>query len=152
MRRLAAAVALCAMVPLRAVSQQPAATTPQAAVDTTVLPPQDIGTIAVAQTRTGMLENGDYTMSDGTYCDIWYFTATAGQRVVIELRSRRFDSYLQLLDPFGGKLAENDDGGRGMERGDSRIEFTVRDAGRYQIVVNNFGDTPREGVYTLTLR
>lgn len=122
------------------------AQTPQ---DTSALPPQEIGTITVGQTRTGMLEAGDYTMGDGTWADIWYVNATAGQRIVIELRSRRFDAYLQLLDPWGSRLAEDDDS---AGNSDARITYQVREAGRYQVVVNNFGDTPQAGTYTITLR
>lgn len=117
--------------------------------DTAALPPQEIGTIAVGQTRSGMLEAGDYTMGDGTWADIWYVQVAAGQRLVVELRSRRFDAYLQLLDPWGGRLAEDDDGAGG---GDARITLTVREAGRYQVVVNNFGDTPQAGAYTIAVR
>ena len=97
-----------------------------------------------------MIEDGDYTMADGTWADVWYVEGTVGQRLVITLRSRAFDSYLQLLDAAGGKVAEDDDSGGGG--GAARITYTVRTPGRYQIVVNNFGDTPRPGAYTLEVR
>ena len=126
-----------------------AATPAHAQQDTSALPPQEIGTITVGQTRTGILEAGDHTMSDGTWADVWYVNATAGQRIVVELRSRTFDAYLQLLDPWGGRLAEDDDG---AGNGDARITYPVREAGRYQVIVNNFGDTPRSGGYTISLR
>jgi hypothetical protein len=121
-----------------------------ASVDTTVLPPQEIGTIAVGQTRSGVLEAGDWTMNDATLADVWYVNATAGQRLVIELRSSRFDAYLQFLDPWGTMLAENDDGPR--MGSNSQVTYTVREAGRFQIVVNSYGDTPQAGAYTLTVR
>ena len=88
-------------------------------------------------------------MNDATWADVWYINATAGQRLVIELRSRSFDAYLQFLDPWGSKLAEDDDS---AGNSDARITYTVREAGRYQIVVNNYGDTPRGGAYTLAVR
>ncbi len=122
----------------------------QAPADTTPLPPQEIGTVRIGQTVHGLLEAGDWTMGDGTYADVWYFQAEAGQRVVIELSSRAFDSYLQLLDPWGGRLAENDDG-LGRDRG-ARINYMVREAGRFQVVVNNYDEDPRTGRYQLTLR
>lgn len=118
--------------------------------DTSALPAQEIGTIAVGQTRSGLLEAGDWTMTDATWADVWYINATAGQRLVIELRSRSFDPYLQFLDPWGTKLSENDDGPR--MGSNSQITYTVREAGRYQIVVNNYGDTPQGGAYTLAVR
>ena len=108
------------------------------------------GEECVGQTRRGTLEPGDWTMSDGTFADVWYFVAQSGQRVTVELVSRSFDSYLQLLDPGGTRLADNDDG-LGRDRG-ARIAFTAPAAGRYQIVVNNYDEDQRTGAYTLVLR
>jgi hypothetical protein len=120
-----------------------------AAQDTAVPAPQEIATIAVGTTRGGMLEIGDYTMGDATWADVWYITLTAGQRVTIDLRSRQFDPYMQFLDPWGGKLAEDDDGGDGNA---SHLVVTAREAGRYQIVVNSSQDVPRTGTYSLSVR
>jgi hypothetical protein len=148
MKRLAwlACVATLGLVAVPSAARGQGATPPAAAVDTVVLPPSEIGTIAVGQTRRGRLEAGDYTMGDGTFADVWYVEGVAGQRLVITLRSRDFDSYLQLLDAAGDKVAEDDDSGG---HSDARITYAVRTAGRYQIVVNNFADTPRPGAYTL---
>ena len=118
----------------------------RAQADTSALPARTIGTIAIGQTRGGVLEAGDWTMSDGTWADIWYVQATAGQRVVIEVSSRQFPAYIQLLDPWGNKLAEEAGGNS------ARISYTAREAGRYQIVVNSYSDLPRGGAYTIVLR
>jgi serine protease Do len=120
-----------------------------AQADTTILPPAEIGTLHVGQTVRGRLEPGDHTMGDGTWADVWYVEGTVGQRLVVELRSRQFDAYLILLDAAGAKLADDDDSAGG---GDARITVTLRTAGRYQIVVNNFGDSPQQGAYTLQAR
>ena len=148
------ALALAVSLTCRAAqAQQRMPATPAAGpsqADTSILPAQEIGTIVVGQTRRGTLEPGDWTMSDGTFADVWYLVAQSGQRVTIELVSRSFDSYLQLLDPGGTRLADNDDG-LGRDRG-ARIVFTARAAGRYQIVVNNYDEDQRTGAYTLTLR
>jgi len=140
--------------PVPAAPAAPAAARPDApqatmTVDTTILPPQDIAAIRPGQGRMGILEVGDYTMADQTWCDIWHVEAAAGQRVTIELSSRQFDPYLQLLDPWGNKLGEDDDSGEGNA---ARLVFTFRDAGRYQIVVNVSGDEARIGTYTLSVR
>jgi hypothetical protein len=131
-----------------------AATAPAAAqtpvADTTILPPQEIGTVRVGQTVRGMLEPGDWTMGDGTWADVWYIEGQAGQRVAITLRSSQFDAYLQLLDAAGNKVAEDDDSGGGG--GAARIRYTFRISERHQIVVNVFGDSRRAGVYTLEVR
>ena len=74
-----------------------------ASQDTASLPPQEIGVIPVGATRNGLLEIGDYTMGDATWADVWYVNVMAGQRLTIDLRSRQFDPYMQLLDPWGGK-------------------------------------------------
>jgi len=120
--------------------------------DTAPPAPRVIATIEVGQTRTGALDEGDYTMGDGTWADVWYFHGTLGQRVVIELRvaaANVFDPFLQLLDPAGTKLAEDTDGAGNHN---SRITFTLRETGRFQIVVNNEGDEQKTGRYTLSLR
>ena len=104
----------------------------------------------VAGTRVqGRLERGDQMMTDSTWADVWAFQGTVGQRVRIELRSDEFDTYLQLLDANGNRLSDDDDGLGDL---DSRIEYTLPHAGAYQIIVNNYGDERRAGVYTLTLR
>lgn len=121
----------------------------QAPNDSTVPPAHVIGWIRAGQTREGLLEDGDYRMEDASWCDIWYLEVTAGQRVVIELRSRAFDAYLQLLDPLGAKVAEDTDGAGGS---DSRITYTAPRAGVFQIVVNNEGDDVKTGPYRLTVR
>lgn len=136
---MAAALVLAGAAPLRA----------QAPADTSALPPQEIGTIAAGQTRTGMLEAGDWNMSDGTWADVWYVTLAAGQRVTVECRGRGFAAYLQFLDPWGNKLTEDAGGGSG---GGARVNGTAREAGRYQVVVNNYSDRPQAGGYTISVR
>ena len=119
----------------------------QAPADTSALPPQEIGTIAPGQTRGGLLEAGDWNMSDGTWADVWYVQLAAGQRITIECRSRGFTAFVQFLDPWGGKLAENAGGGSGV-----RLNGAAREAGRYQVVVNNYSETPQAGTYVITIR
>jgi hypothetical protein len=129
-------------------------TMPQAAPQSMALTggipaPGQIGQVAVGQNVQGRLETGDQQMNDGTWADVWQFNGQAGQTVTIELRSEEFDTYAQLLDGTGARLAEDDDSLGDL---DSRITFTLPRAGMYQIVVNNFSDERRAGVYTLTLR
>jgi hypothetical protein len=121
----------------------------QMPTDTAMPPVHTIAWILPGQTRSGQLEDGDYRMGDGTWCDIWWFQGAAGQRVTIELHSRAFDAYLQLLDPAGNKIAEDTDGAGNR---DSRIVFTLREAGKFQIVVNNETDDVKTGPYSLILR
>lgn len=128
---------------------QPADTERPAADSGMPPPPQAIAAIRAGETRVGVLEQGDWTMGDGTWADLWTVSLAAGDEVFIELRSRAFDAYLQLLGPEGSKLAEDDDG---LGNGNSRIRLVAKAGGRYQIVVNNFGGEPAVGAYSLTVR
>lgn len=76
--------------------------------------------------------------------DTYAFTATAGTTVVAEIVARRLDSPLDsnltLLDAAGRTLAGNDDfedKGEGLltHQADSRISFTLAEAGTYRVVV-----------------
>ncbi len=133
---------------------QPGATMPTPvqpafAITGTILAPGVVGTVQVGTTVQGRLETGDQAMNDGTWADVWQFQGAAGQTVTIELRSEEFDTYLQLLDGAGNRLAEDDDSLGDL---DSRVVFTLPSTGTFQLVVNNFGDSRRAGIYTLTLR
>ena len=111
--------------------------------------PGQPATINTGETRRGRLETGDRAMNDGTWADIWTFQGRQGQRVRIECRSSEFDTYLQLLDGQSVRLAEDDDS---LGDQNSLIEYTLPANGTYTIVVNNFGEDRRAGVYTLTVR
>ena len=111
--------------------------------------PGMVGTAQIGATVQGRLETGDQQMNDGTWADVWQFQGLAGQNVTIELRSEEFDTYLQLLDGAGNRLSEDDDSLGDL---DSRIVFTLPSSGLFQLVVNNFGDSRRAGIYTITLR
>ncbi len=126
------------------------AATPQSMPLTGGIPaPGQIGQVTVGQNVQGRLETGDQQMNDGTWADVWQFNGVQGQTIVIELRSEEFDTYAQLLDASGARLAEDDDSLGDL---DSQITFTLAQTGMFQIVVNNFSDERRAGVYTLTLR
>jgi hypothetical protein len=119
----------------------------QSPTETSMPGPQVIGWIRAGTPRNGQLEAGDYRMGDGTLADVWYIDATAGQHIVVELRAQSFDAYMQLLDPYGAKLAESP--ARGAH--DAQLTFQVPAAGRYQIVVNSAGSDPHTGSYQLSV-
>jgi hypothetical protein len=145
-----AAPAPVAAQPIPMPGQTMPAATPQSMPITGGIPaPGQIGQITVGQNIQGRLETGDQQMNDGTWADVWQFNGTQGQTVTIELRSEEFDTYAQLLDGDGARLAEDDDSLGDL---DARITFTLPRTGMYQIVVNNFSDERRAGIYTLTLR
>ena len=105
--------------------------------------------IALGQRLAGRLERGDQTREDGSPQDTWEFDGRAGQDVTLELRSSAFDTYLELRDPAGAIVAENDDGlGEGT---DSFIAARLPRAGRYRVVVRGYGETASTGLYEITL-
>lgn len=79
------------------------------------------------------------------------FAGVAGQRVALLLSSLAFDSYLYLLGPDGTVLAQDDDGGGGLN---SRIPsgsgfVTLPVSGTYTIEVTAF-DPAATGTFSLT--
>ena len=153
---MGAAVPMNTPVPMAAPVPQaaPGATMPGAAasllpITGSIPAPGQVGTVQVGTNVQGRLETGDQRMNDGTWADVWQFQGMAGQRVIIELRSEEFDTYVQLLDAQGNRLAEDDDS---LGNLDSKVEFTLGASGMFQIVVNNFSDERRAGIYTLSVR
>ncbi len=126
----------------------PGATLPQPAVTGGIAAAGQVASIVYGQMMQGRLEQGDQTMNDGTYADVWTFQGNAGQTITIDVMSDEFDAYAQLLDAAGNRLAEDDDSGGNLN---ARITFTLAASGQYQIVVNNFGDSRRTGLYRLWL-
>ncbi len=108
--------------------------------------------ITIGQTVTGTLSTGDCTLSDGSFADLYRFSATAGQQIAVSLTATQFDAFLYLIAPSGNQLAFDDDGGGGTN---ARIPpgsgvITLPATGNYTIYANSFsaGET---GSYTLTL-
>ena len=75
----------------------------------------------------------------------------AGKTYVIDMISpnqKALDPYLILLNPSGKKVAEDDDGGDGLN---ARITYRVAVSGTYRIVCTSFERTGA-GTFTLTVR
>lgn len=92
-------------------------------------------------------EESNVLPSDNSYFNAYTFEGDAGQRVIIEMDSEEFNSYLILLSPEGDNVAQ-----AGTDTGatDSRIEITLPSEGIYTILANTYsaGET---GEYTLAL-
>jgi hypothetical protein len=103
--------------------------------------------ITVGDTVSGRLEDDDgIWLARDTWADAYEFEGRAGDRVDVRLRSTELDSYLLLLDATGAVLAEDDDGGGGL---DSHLVARLPHDGRYRVVATSFGLD--EGAYDLTL-
>lgn len=112
---------------------------------TAARPAQD-GTIAPGETIVGELslvsQRAQYT-----------FNGRSGDVVTIDQRSDAFDSVVMLFNSDGTQLAQDDDGGGGLN---SRItRFRLPADGEYVIVVDGFrgftGERRLQGKYTVSL-
>lgn len=105
-------------------------------------PPAQGGTIHYDESVQG-------TISDSSDEQPWRFQGRSGDLILIDMRadnSDMLDTYLTLLDPGGGVLASDDDGGEGFN---SRLgPLPLPTDGEYTILAGRYSGT---GGYTLEL-
>ena len=90
--------------------------------------------VAMGEAMTGALAETDPTVDDkGSYFDLYKITARKGQRLVIEMASSEFDSFVGIGRMSGDTVAidETDDDGGGEKN--SRLRYTVKEDGEYII-------------------
>jgi hypothetical protein len=107
-------------------------------------------TIACNGTVSGALTSDDCPYGDDTYYDAWRFEATAGQHVQIDMAAG-WDTWLELYNPSGVKVAFDDDSGGGPDGTNSRIEYDVTVSGTFTIYANSF-EAFQTGTYSLQLQ
>jgi len=86
----------------------------------------------------GALEETD-AFVNGVFEDRYQFQGVAGDVVRVLLQSDRFDSFLELRDPAGRLLAEDDDG---FELRDAWLEVELPASGVYEIRVRPSAGVP----------
>ena len=98
----------------------------------------DLRSIDRNSTATGAIDKDDPSSEDrrGFYEPVT-FTGSAGENVEITMGSQRGDTYLQLLDPDGNVIAENDDSGYSLN---SSLDTDLPSDGEYTIVATSFGE------------
>lgn len=100
----------------------------------------------VDRTESGTLEEGDDRVrDDNSPYDSYEFRAAEGWRIVLDMESSAFDTYLWLLGPSGESLEQDDDAGEGTN---SHIERVAPTGGTYTVRANSYDETGR-GAYTL---
>jgi Caspase domain len=110
---------------------------------------RDVEPLQIGGTGQGTLELGDGELESGEWRDLWVFDGESGQNLVAEVSSSDFDTYIMLVSPDGQVIDENDDADG--EIGRSRLDISLRDAGRYRLVATTF--SPGEsGRYEVSLR
>jgi S1-C subfamily serine protease len=132
---------------LTAVRDGRAPTTAQRSSDTGSRTAQRI-TLNGAAVNNRLDSSSNVLPFDNSYFNVYNFEGRAGQRVIIDMSSTEFDTYLILIDPNGVDIMQDDDGGGGTN---SRIEITLPASGTYTIFANSYqaGETGR---YSLQLR
>jgi hypothetical protein len=80
--------------------------------------------------------------------DEWTFEGRAGDIITISMTALALDSYLEVFDPNGDPIAEDDDGGRGLNALIEGLELELD--GTYTILARTAGGMGR-GEYTLIL-
>lgn len=88
--------------------------------------------------------------NEGKYFKLHKVKLTGGHACTFELNGAGFDTFLWLVDARGQTVAENDDIVPGNTK-QSRIDFTPKDDGEFNVVVTSF-DPGQVGAYTLTVR
>ena len=94
--------------------------------------------LEVRESLQQSLEAGDLFQGDleGRE-DVYLLTGTPGERIMIELRSEAFDTYLELTDPEGAYLYNDDAEGFST----SRITYTMGESGEATVTVSAFSDS-----------
>ena len=107
-------------------------------------------TISCGQTVSSRITTDDCaTDPPPIYFDLWFFQGVAGQTITATLSSDDFNPLLALFDPDINLVAEDDDGGPGL---DSRLVFTIDQTSPDWTLVPTPGDPNITGDYTLSLQ
>jgi hypothetical protein len=102
------------------------------------------GELLFHETYQGELDPDDQEVS-GVFRDTYEVDVLPGQRLIVDLRSDEFDTFLRVLDP-DGEGEENDD--YGEETGHSHLEVLALKEGTYSIQVTSFSPGS-SGAYVL---
>jgi len=81
------------------------------------------------------------------YCKVFEVRLEANKTYTIDMISRQFDTYLRLEDANMKQLAQDDDGGEGLN---ARIHFRAQADGVYRVITTSFGLAT--GTFTLKVR
>lgn len=79
--------------------------------------------------QKGALDKRDMTLPGGEWAEVFPIELAAGDRVLVEMESRKLDTFVVLKSP-GGEVFENDDTGRA---GFSQIDLNVEESGTWLV-------------------
>jgi len=98
---------------------------------------RDLRSIQIGETARGEIDQNDPQSSQYRgYIEPVSFQGEAGQTVDIEMTSDEGDTYLFVVDPDGNDIAEDDDGGSGLNSAIRGLELQM--SGQYYIVATSY--------------
>ena len=100
-------------------------------------------------TFNGTLARSDCKLSDGSYYDLFYFSAIAGTTYTINLNSTAFNAYLGLYGVTTLEFIDEDDNSGGGTN--AKIVYTANTSQTLGILVTSYNSN-EIGAYTLALR
>lgn len=98
-------------------------------------------------THHGTLASGDEKLRSGEYVDRYTFQVSAGQRVMVDLESAAFDTYI-IVEPPSGKQVENDDFAGSQSH--SRVDVVASQSGEWTALATSY-EVGEKGAYTLQI-
>ncbi len=84
--------------------------------------------------RGRLAVGGPQLIKEGEYYATHLFRGTEGERVIVDLHSTDFDTFLVIVGPSGQRWLNDDFDGT-----DSRLEINLPESGEYTITVTSFG-------------
>ncbi|HEX2077080.1 MAG TPA: hypothetical protein VHG08_05205 [Longimicrobium sp.] len=107
-------------------------------------------TLRVGQSVSGTISETDPAFFEGGHFKVYQFQASPGRRYVATMESADFDTYITVARTVGGvtdHMLTDDDGG--PEGTDSRLRFTVPEAGTYLLIAQALSE---EGTGAFSVR
>ncbi|MEL6350041.1 MAG: PPC domain-containing protein, partial [Myxococcota bacterium] len=108
---------------------------------------EGVTAISPGQTVQGRLQAGDRTLANGEWTDLYSVDVQAGQRLVVDMSSTDFDTYIGVRSPSGSVDGNDDHDG---DRNRSRFEGVVEESGQWTIFATSYSAEER-GDYALTV-
>lgn len=104
-----------------------------------------VGALRWEETHSGTLTGGEATYEDRRMQG-WSLEGREGERIVVEMRSSDFDSYLYLTGPGFDEPARNDDGAGNLN---ARLCVEIPEDGTYRVLAGPYSGGEAGHTYTL---
>ncbi|UCF96786.1 MAG: hypothetical protein JSV89_16635 [Spirochaetaceae bacterium] len=102
--------------------------------------------LQVLERHAGTLDEGDPVSVKGEYFDGYSLFLERNQRVIVSMRSERFDPFLVLKPPRGRRIVNDDY----EDENESRIDFIAEVSGQYEVFATSYTGEER-GEYSLRI-